>query len=44
MLHVLNNILCSVDGGDPVLLALLELSVAFGTAGRYIYLQGLSAE
>jgi hypothetical protein len=44
VLRVLNDLLCSVDAGDLVLLALLDLSAAFDTIDHQLLLQRLSAE
>ena len=44
MLCVLNNILCSADSGDLVLLVLLNLSAAFDTTDHRKLLKRLQDE
>ena len=42
ILRVFNDVLCSADGGDLVLLALLDLSATFDTTDHEILLMRLS--
>ncbi|PVD20251.1 hypothetical protein C0Q70_20748 [Pomacea canaliculata] len=44
LLHVTNDILCSVNSGNLVLLVLLDLSSAFDTINHRLLLQRLSSE
>ena len=44
LVKVLNDILCSIDEGDAVILALLDQSAAFDTVDHGILLHRLSAD